>query len=216
MENASHKDPRDRYYNFEKNQIIILIPEGPHVVLDLGCATGKLGRKLLSLNKATEMVGVEIFEPAAEEAAQYYTKVYCGDLESLNIDYNDYFDYVICGDILEHLRDPWKTLDRIRGWLKEDGNLIASIPNVRYWRVLADLMIFGKWNYVEAGILDNTHLRFFTRSTFLQTLTQANFEIVKHEMWVSGRKKRLANTLTLGLFEEFLGSQIMVVAKKKK
>lgn len=214
MENASHKDANDRYYNMVKNWIILLIPEGPHVVMDLGCATGRLGRNLLTLNKAAEMVGVEIFEPAADEAAKYYTKVYSGDLESLNMDYNDYFDYVICGDILEHLRDPWKVLEKIRVWLKKGGRLIISIPNVRYWQVLTDLAIFGKWNYVEAGILDNTHLRFFTRRTFLQTLTQANFEIVKHEMWVSGKKKRLANRLTLGLFEEFIGSQIMVVARK--
>ena len=214
MENQAFINQNDEYYNIEKTSIVDLIPEGPHVVLDLGCATGRVGLRLRDLNKASEIVGAEIFTPAAREAAKHYDKVYDGDVELLSLPYNEYFDFVVCGDILEHLRDPWVMVGRIREWLKKDGTLITSIPNIRYWRILRDLIIRGKWEYAEEGILDSTHLRFFTRSTFRKMLVGNKFFIELDRMSVHGKKQNFFNTLTMHLFEEFLGSQIIVVAKK--
>jgi 2-polyprenyl-3-methyl-5-hydroxy-6-metoxy-1,4-benzoquinol methylase len=205
----------ESYYSREKSRIASLVPEGPNVILDVGCAAGHLGRKLRELNKVDELVGVEIFQPAAAEAEKHYDAVHQGDVEVLSLPYQEYFDFVICGDILEHLRDPWAMLSRIYGWLKEDGTLICSIPNVRYWRILRDLIIFRKWEYIEAGILDNTHLRFFTRSSFTKILKSRDFRIIHNEMIIDGKKQNLCNRLTFGLFEEFLGSQVMVLAKKR-
>ncbi len=214
MKNTVFIDPAARYYNIEKKWIVSAIPEGPHSILDLGCGTGKLGRKLLELGKADEVVGVEIYEPAAEEAAKYYSRVYREDLESLSLECQKAFDFVVCGDILEHLRNPRVILDRIGAWLRDGGILICSIPNIRYWYILWNLLFVGRWDYTEAGILDNTHLRFFTRRTFLEMLNDADFHVLTQEMWISGRKKNLANRLTLGVFKEFLGSQIIVTARR--
>lgn len=214
MENKEFGNPADWYYNIEKSRMVPFIPDGDNVILDIGCATGRLGRKLRDLHKANELIGVEIFSPAADEAAKFYDKVYRGDIESLTLPYKEYFDFVICGDILEHLRDPWTLLDRIHGWLKSDGIFISSIPNIRNWRVIRDLMLCGKWDYVEAGILDNTHLRFFTKSTFLKMQTKAKFEIIYSQMTIYGRKKNLINLCTFKVLEEFLGSQILTVCKK--
>lgn len=214
MKNTAFTDKGDCYYNIDKHRTVSLIPQGPNVILDLGCATGQLGRKLRELNKASELVGVEIYEAVAKEAEQYYDKVYCGDIESLKLNYKGYFDFVICGDILEHLRDPWSMSDNIYGWLKKNGVLISTIPNIRYWRVIRDLLVFGKWEYVEAGIMDKTHMRFFTRKTFIKLLKKSNFDIHK-EIWiVNGRKQNFFNKITFRMLEEFMGSQILVVAVK--
>lgn len=214
MENKAFKNKDDRYYNIEKSRMVPFFPQGPNVVLDLGCATGRLGRKLRELNKACELVGVEIFEPAAEEAKKHYDALYLGDLECLTLPYKEYFDFVICGDILEHLRQPEEIVKKIHIWLKEGGILISSIPNIRYWRILRDLVIFGKWEYCEVGILDNTHLRFFTRQSFLKLLEKFNFSVIYNEMLIGGKKQSFFNKITFGIFEEFLASQIMVLAKK--
>jgi 2-polyprenyl-3-methyl-5-hydroxy-6-metoxy-1,4-benzoquinol methylase len=160
-------------------------------------------------------VGVEIFQPAADEAGKYYDKVYVADIETLQLPYRKYFDYVVCGDILEHLRDPMVTLERIHEWLKDGGNLLVTVPNIRYWRILRDLVFLGKWEYVDAGILDNTHMRFFTRRSILNILQRSSFSIIHYEMMIVGVKHKLANKTTLGLLKEVFAPQIMIVAKKR-
>jgi 2-polyprenyl-3-methyl-5-hydroxy-6-metoxy-1,4-benzoquinol methylase len=151
----------EKYYLKDKIRFLPYINQGPNRILDLGCAAGQLGKNLKSSNRASELVGVEIYAPAAEKAKQIYNIVVVGDVETLTLNYLDYFDYVLCGDILEHLRDPLFTLNRIYGWLKPGGELILTIPNIRSWRIILDLVLFGDWRYKEAGVLDNTHLRFF-------------------------------------------------------
>lgn len=214
MENVNIKDKNDRYYNIEKTRLISLIPEGPHKVFDLGCATGRVGLKLRELKKASEVIGMEIYQPAAQEAQKHYNKIYIADIEAIELEYYEYFDYVICGDILEHLRDPWTVLKRIHKWLKKEGLIIVSIPNIRYWRVLRNLLFYGRWDYVEAGILDNTHLRFFTRKSFIEGLKRERFIIEHQEMVINGVKQKIFNKLTFSLFKEFMGSQVIVLARK--
>lgn len=205
----------DQYYNFVKSWMISYIPEGPNAILDLGCATGLLGRKLNELKKSAELVGVEIFKDAADEAAKHYDKVYCGDIEDLPLSYEEHFDFVICGDILEHLRDPRATLVKIHRWLKHDGIILVSIPNIRYWRILSDLILCDEFEYKDAGILDITHLRFYTKKSFIKNLKRHRFAIIHDEMGISGRRYKLLNKLTFSLFEGFLGSQIRVIATKQ-
>lgn len=214
MENYAFKAKDDWYYNMFKPGIASLIPEGPHTVLDLGCGTGVFGRKLKGLNKARELVGVEIFDEAADEAANHYEKVYPGDLEHMNLDYENYFDFVVCGDIIEHLVDPWGMLRKINTWLKSGGHVLVSIPNVRYWRVLRDLIFYGDWEYLDGGILDKTHLRFFTKKSILRGLIDAGFNVEYTRLDVNGIKHKFFNRITFRCFEEFMGSQIIVDGKK--
>jgi 2-polyprenyl-3-methyl-5-hydroxy-6-metoxy-1,4-benzoquinol methylase len=216
MDNLFLNQKDDQYYNFEKTRVVAAIPEGAHRILDIGCSNGRAGSKLLEMGKASEMVGVEIFEAAAKKAEKYYNMVYRDDIEELKLPYDSYFDYVICGDILEHLRDPWTMLGKIHNLLKPDGSLIVTLPNIRYWKIISHLIFLGKWDYTADGILDSTHLRFFTRNSFIRTLIQANYQIVFSEMWVNGRKKNMFNCATFGLLKEYLGSQFMVIAKKIK
>jgi len=214
MENKSFCDKNAWYYNLVKARISSLVPQGQNTILDLGCGVGALGRNLRELNKVRELVGVEIFKEAADEAAKHYEKVYHGDLERLRLDYENYFDFVVCGDILEHLTDPWRALRRINRWLKDGGHVVVSIPNVRYWRILWSLVFSGYWEYAEAGILDKTHLRFFTKKSFLKALIEAGFNVEYSKFYVVGTKHKFFNTATFRLFEEFIGYQITIVGKK--
>ncbi|MDF0673221.1 MAG: class I SAM-dependent methyltransferase [Nitrospira sp.] len=213
MENKIIQDSNSSYYNMVKIEFLPLITEKPNSILDVGCGTGQFGRKLREMNKASELVGIELYAPAAVQAEKYYDKMYHDDVESLDLPYSEYFDYVICGDILEHLSDPWNTVSRIAKMLKKDGALICSIPNIRYWKIIADLTLYGRWDYTDSGILDSTHLRFFTKSTFFEMLHKANYKVEWEAMVVHGRKK-VVDLITFGMFSEFLTTQIMVMAKK--
>jgi len=214
MENKLIKDGNSDYYNMVKIEFLPLITEKPNSILDIGCGAGQFGRTLREMNKVSELVGIELCEPAAEQAKTFYDKMYCHNVESLDLPYSDYFDYVICGDILEHLNDPWDMVSRIAKMLKKDGALICSIPNIRYWQIITDLTLHGRWDYTDSGILDSTHLRFFTKSTFFEMLHKANYQIEWESMVVHGKKK-FVNLITFGMFSEFLTTQIMVMAKKR-
>lgn len=215
MKNPFFVDKQSPYYNQVKLFLLPMVPDGPNVVLDIGCGAGRFGQKLIELNKAIELVGVEIFEPAAKEAMKSYRVVHTGDIEELYLKYNNYFDVIICGDVLEHMKEPEKLLQRIRTWLKKDGRIICSVPNVRYWRIWRDLIFRGVWDYSEEGILDRTHLRFFTSKSFKKILCDASFVVELEEMRIAvGPKQEIFNKLTFGWFTEFLGFQILISAKK--
>jgi GT2 family glycosyltransferase len=116
-------------------------------------------------------------EVAASLARQRLDRVIVGNVESLDCGLGgEEFDCVICGDVLEHLRQPDRVLRRIHSWLAPGGHLVASIPNVRNHSVLTGLFE-GNWTYESAGLLDNTHLRFFTRLDIEQLLDRSEFEI---------------------------------------
>jgi 16S rRNA G1207 methylase RsmC len=99
MKHPGFNDPQDGCYTQEKGFLLHLIPEGPNVVLDVGCGSGYVGKKLLESNKAAEMVGIEIFDAAAREALKHYKAVHVGDIEDMYLAYHRYFDVVIwcCG-----------------------------------------------------------------------------------------------------------------------
>jgi O-antigen biosynthesis protein len=214
MLNELHPATGDIYYNRDRSSIYPCVPEGPNVVLDLGCGAGVVGKRLLELKRAKRVVGVEIYQPVAAEAAKCYHQVHQGDIETMELDYHECFDYVICADILEHLNAPQKLVSRIRHWLKPEGKLICSVPNVRNWSVLGDLLWRGNWEYQDSGILDQTHLRFFTRRTFLKMLQGAGFEIESCRMLIYGRRNRIGSSITAGLLDEFLGTQVLTVSHK--
>jgi methionine biosynthesis protein MetW len=216
MKNPAFSDVGDAYYNQEKEFLLHLIPDGPNKVLDVGCGSGGVGRKLLNSGKAAEMVGIEIFEAAAEKARKHYRTVHVGDVESMDLAaYRKYFDVIICGDVLEHLREPSAVLQDLHRCLRDDGLIVCCVPNVRYWRVWKDLVFQGKWEYASEGVMDQTHLRFFTTRSFKKLLIDTSFTIQDEEMQIAqGPKQRSFNKITGGVFQEFLGSQMLITARK--
>ena len=141
-------------------QILSLIVPGQRV-LELGCAGGRLGA-VLKERGAAHYTGVECVAKAAEEARGRLDEVIVGNIEELDLPIEPgSVDCLVCGDVLEHLLDPWATLKKCVGYVKPGGHVVASIPNVNHVSIFTS-MLNGRWDYTDSGILDRSHLRFFT------------------------------------------------------
>lgn len=164
------------YFEFARPELLALVPADAREVVDVGCGAGRLGEALKQRQRC-RVVGLE-YDPAAAAAARTrLDAVIEGDVESLGDPFPPQsVDAVVCGDVLEHLRDPLPFLRRVRGWLRPTGVAVVSVPNVRHASVVADLLA-GNWTYEAAGLLDRTHLRFFTRREVEKLLFRAGFAV---------------------------------------
>ena len=124
-------------------------------------------------------------------------------------------DVVMFLDVLEHLTDPSKLLREVVEQLRCDATIIVSLPNVRYWEVSFNLVLFGRWQLQDSGVLDRTHLRFFTRKSGADLMQQAglNLQAIKGKL-PGARRYALLNTVTMGLLRDFLCSQYLFVGTK--
>lgn len=155
-------------------KLVALVGSGKRV-LDVGCSSGYLARPLAA-NGCT-VVGLELDPAAAEEARSVCEDVLVGDVETMQLPFEERsFDVVLCGDLVEHLRDPEAFLARVRPLLRPDGRLVLTTPNVANWSMRIGLLV-GRWRYTERGILDRTHTHLFTRKTLVETLERAGYRV---------------------------------------
>lgn len=139
------------------------VPAGAADVLDVGCATGAFASALRS-QRGCRVVGVEFDPQLAAAAAGHVDRLVEANVEDLAADaFGPEFDCIVCGDVLEHLRDPWSALEKLAGWLRPGGKLVATVPNVGHWSIVRDL-VHGRFDYVPFGLLCWSHVRFFVRS----------------------------------------------------
>ena len=151
-------------------------------VLDVGCSSGYLARPLVA--RGCTVVGLELDPTAAVEAREVCDEVLVGDVETMELPFEPgSFDVVLCGDLIEHLRDPEAFLARMRPLLRADGRLVLTTPNVANWAMRLGLLA-GRWRYTERGILDRTHTHLFTRSTLVETLERAGYHVVELDFTV--------------------------------
>ena len=204
----------NEYYSHKREDIVELAVKSGTIknVLDIGCGYGKCGQ-ILKSKGAEKVDGIEISKEAYQQAKQNLDEVILGSAEDKTlIDKFGVYDCILCGDILEHLVDPWNALDLYSKHIKDGGRLICSIPNVRYYKVILKLLFFGEWKYQESGILDKTHLRFFSKKTILAMFKQTGYSIEiipqKNRMLIN-----VFNLLTLKLFKDFLPMKYYVIAK---
>jgi len=207
------------YYKCQRPELAAHIQPGQNRIIDLGCAEGVLGQGLKQQGLASEVIGIEFVPAAAQVAKTRLDRVICGDIESIDREGLDLgagtFDYIICGDVLEHLRDPWEVVSWLATRLKPGGKLIASLPNVGHWSVALPLLFKGRWDYQNEGILDKTHLRFFTRRTTLELIGQSGLELRKPEPLLRRKLDKIGNTMTLGIMADAFAFQWLVVGVKK-
>ncbi|MDF1486394.1 methyltransferase domain-containing protein [Ramlibacter sp. H39-3-26] len=147
-------------------------------VLDLGCGTGALG-KYLQTTKACTVDGLTISQAEAARARAHYRTVEVADLETCDLHglFGAHrYDYIVCADVLEHLRFPERVLAACRGLLAPGGAILISVPNAGYSGLIAELLI-GEFRYRDEGLLDRTHIRFFTRKSLLAFLHQQHWDV---------------------------------------
>jgi 2-polyprenyl-3-methyl-5-hydroxy-6-metoxy-1,4-benzoquinol methylase len=161
-------------------QVVELVGDRQQV-LELGCASGYLSQLLAA--KGCKVVGIERDPEAALTARQYCRSVIVADLNTLEAIPSpfDSFDVLLFADILEHLVDPVAVLRRFLPHLKTDGRVIISIPNIANWTIRWEL-IRGRWDYTDTGLMDETHLHFYTRRTARELLEMADLQIVHEDV----------------------------------
>jgi 2-polyprenyl-3-methyl-5-hydroxy-6-metoxy-1,4-benzoquinol methylase len=207
----------DGYYSNSSDKMLKYIPANVTCTLEFGCACGNFS-KLIKEKYGAQCWGVEIDISSAESAKSKLDKV-------LNLDAHEavkhlppnYFDCIILNDVLEHMVDPYSLLVKIKPLLKENGMLIASIPNIRFWRTFKDFVIHGNWDYTDSGILDKTHLRFFTYKSIKKIFNQLGYDLITHEGVRPTRSKsfKIVNALFLNSLRDTQYRQFAVVARIK-
>jgi 2-polyprenyl-3-methyl-5-hydroxy-6-metoxy-1,4-benzoquinol methylase len=158
--------------------LLEMIASPPARVLDVGCFCGGTGRWLKQRFPGVEVIGIECLAPAAARARETYERVIEAPIEAVDFEAQGLapgsVDAIVAADVLEHLVNPWAVLQRLRPLLTPKGALYVSLPNVRNLNLVAGL-VSGEWRYVGAGILDVSHLRFFTRAQAIEMLAETGW-----------------------------------------
>ena len=146
-----------------RDDLAAKVPDGARSVLDVGCSRGATA-EALRRRGVSRIVGIEPDEEDAAQAARVYDRVLSRTLGAVAPDeFSGEFDAILFGDVLEHLEDPSDALVRVRAWLSLPGVVVASVPNVGNWAIVADLLA-GRFDYIPYSLLSGTHVRHFTRS----------------------------------------------------
>lgn len=208
--------PHD-YFTQSRAEMIPFIPKNAKKIIDIGCGKGELGEQIKTARQA-EVWGLEIDPVAAKIAETKLDIVVTGDITTLLSQLPDaYFDAIIFCDVLEHIVDPFSLLIKIKKKLAPGGVVVCSIPNVRYLLTLKTLLFDKDWHYTHEGVLDKTHLRFFTKKSIRDTFEALDFEIISLTGInpIVSYKFTILNVLSLGYLSDTRFIQFACVAKPK-
>jgi 2-polyprenyl-3-methyl-5-hydroxy-6-metoxy-1,4-benzoquinol methylase len=205
----------DQYFSQSRPEMERFVPATTKRILDVGCGEGSFSFRLKE-RLGAEVWGVELVPAIADVARSRLDRILCGDvMQQLELIPDHYFDCAIFNDVIEHLVDPYRMLIAVKQKLTRGGVVVCSIPNIRYFRNLFDIVIRGQFRYQEGGILDKTHLRFFTKKSIIEMFESLGYRILSVEginatpSWRVG----LFNIATLGYFSDTRYVQFGVVAE---
>jgi 2-polyprenyl-3-methyl-5-hydroxy-6-metoxy-1,4-benzoquinol methylase len=168
-------------YDSARDDLMAHVPLDAREILDIGSARGLFGEMLKKRQKCV-VTGVEMDSEMTAVARNRLDKAICGDIEDM-VDKRilKTYDCIVCGDILEHLNNPWKAVKKLKDHLKRGGLFIASTPNIMNWAIFFDLFK-GRWDYVPFSILSGTHIRFFTKNTLKELFEDAGYKIKEMQL----------------------------------
>lgn len=169
------------YYNNDRPEMLKYLPQNPSMVLDIGCSDGSFG-KMLKEKTSAEVWGIEFMPAEAGKAGEVLDKIFIGPCEKFIDDLpENHFDAIYFNDILEHLEDPYTVLKKVKPKLKKKGVVISSIPNIRYYKAILNLLFKKDWEYKAQGVMDKTHLRFFTGKSIRRMYEDQGYKILTHK-----------------------------------
>jgi 2-polyprenyl-3-methyl-5-hydroxy-6-metoxy-1,4-benzoquinol methylase len=184
-------------------------------LLDVGCGEGAWGPRLREVG-ASELVALDPSPTAIALAAERYDRAIVGTIEDTQLAAlgGKPFDVIIIADVLEHLADPWRALRTLRNWASPAAVMAVSVPNLRFYRLVGNLVLRGEFEYEPWGVRDWTHLRWFTRRSLARMLAASAWE---PQLWVTSNtlKGRLLAKLSEQLANDFLRQQLTVVARAR-
>lgn len=178
--------PATPYQQHFNPQLLEVLAHPPGVLLDVGCSSGNLGAHIKRIHPACRTIGIEPNRATSEIAAQRLDQVLCGKFEDFTLldegIAHGSVDTVVMADVLEHMYDPWHVMVKLKPYLSANAQIILSIPNTRHLGLMRNLLDGGMWTYAERGLLDITHIRFFTLKEIANFLAQTGYrlEFVNH------------------------------------
>ncbi|MBU2581876.1 MAG: class I SAM-dependent methyltransferase [Alphaproteobacteria bacterium] len=206
-----------RYFAGAREDMVADLPFDPTAsILEIGCGSGDTGALALERGRAKRYVGVELMVEPAATAATRLSRVLVGDAEQLAFDFQPAeFDGLIMSEVLEHLRDPEALLKRLHRFVRPDGVVLASSPNIANWKVLRELLA-GRFPQADRGVFDRTHLRWFTPESFAAMFERAGYKVVSvRPVRRFSARQRLISRLFAGRADHLLMTQISIVALRR-
>ena len=167
--------PTDIY----NQQLFDIIPETLQSIIEIGSGSGVLAQAIKHRTPATQYIGVELDPEYASLSSRYCDVVLTDNIEKPSEELRNYIQTtsaIVFSDVLEHLYNPWQTLKFLRSEISKECSIYASIPNIQHWSIIFGL-ISGNFNYTDSGLLDRTHIRFFTKSTIISMFNDCGFEV---------------------------------------
>ncbi len=206
---------RKGYHALVRTGVVPMVPKLGGTLLDVGGGIGATAAHLKELGNVERAGVVDLVADTSSEVDLDFRRA--GDLENpdfLNevIAEEGPFKVVLCLDILEHLVDPWSVVAQLHKGLAPGGVIVASIPNIRFYKASLPLLFRNDWTLKDSGILDRTHLRFFVRSTAIELMTSSGLELeeVAPTFATWSRKIRMFRALTFGVLNSFTDAQYII------
>jgi 2-polyprenyl-3-methyl-5-hydroxy-6-metoxy-1,4-benzoquinol methylase len=211
------------YYEQSRPEMVEFVPKYCKRVLDVGCSAGGFGALLKEAIPGCEVWGAEPDPIASQLASSKLDHVIRSTFPPEDIEQLSHgFDAICFNDVLEHMISPEATLDACKRLLNSGGVVVASIPNILFFYQISEILIKQDWLYVDSGILDRTHLRFFTKKSIIRLFESSGYQIIRMEginsFTAGGRfgwKYRIANLLTLGHMNDWKYVHFAVQATPK-
>lgn len=211
------------YYVQVREDLISLLPNDTNQkILEIGSGSGNTLVEIKARKLAKEVIGVDLFElENTNQRNPAIDNFIVANLEIEELDLPiDYFDVILAGDVLEHLVDPWKVVEKLTKFLKKGGIFIVSVPNIREISTISKILFGMGFNYdPDGGIMDKTHLRFFCKKNVSELFDKNDYKMISVQpilnVTTKGSFRKTLNKMTLNIFEEFLTSQYIGVAQKQ-
>jgi 2-polyprenyl-3-methyl-5-hydroxy-6-metoxy-1,4-benzoquinol methylase len=214
---TNYENKSSQYFDGARLDFLDLLPHNPAArILEIGCGFGGTGKLALAKGKCGTYIGIEISRKAAERARENITRVYIDNVETMALPFEvGSFDALIISEVLEHLTDPWATLARLAPLLRDGAVVLASSPNISHYGVIRSL-IRGEWTLTDVGVMDRTHLRWFTPESYRQMFEGAGFKVVSTQaVTPESARTRFVNVLTRNKFRHLFMRQIMIHGVKQ-
>lgn len=208
-------DADNDYYRNERRDILKVVPGHLGNVLDIGGGSGTTARMLKAEGLVRSATVADLYADAPVDCIDRFLLGDASDPAFLRDELAPLgpFDTVMCLDVLEHLVDPWTVVGHLSGLLRPEGHLIASLPNMRFVSLLAPLVFRGRFDYRSQGVMDRTHLRWFTRATAIEMLSVDGM-VLKTVHGNLGARSAHLDRLTLSLARDFFVFQYLFCLQK--
>jgi 2-polyprenyl-3-methyl-5-hydroxy-6-metoxy-1,4-benzoquinol methylase len=165
------------YFGYERHELVPVLPSEFSSVLDIGCGSGGFGRTLKRVNPEAILWGIEPSPLVNERGWNSYERIIKGFFPQVLTQVDRTFDLVVLNDVLEHMEDPWGALSQVHSLMSPNAHVLVSLPNIANFRIVKQL-VRNKFTYTDEGVLDRTHLRFFSDPTAREMFATAGLEVV--------------------------------------